>query len=95
GNACGYLASHGAFNGVSTAANNADPNNGTATSVFKPFTRTLASYAGQNVKIRFRVSTDGGAEFSGVWLDDINLGGSGIEKIFRNGFETPGPFECQ
>ncbi|MDC8011317.1 S8 family serine peptidase [Tahibacter soli] len=95
GNACGYLASHGAFNGVSTAASNADPNNGTATSVFKPFTRTLASYAGQNVKIRFRFSTDGGAEFSGVWLDDINLGGSGIEKIFRNGFETPGPFECQ
>ncbi|HEY6943219.1 S8 family serine peptidase, partial [Dokdonella sp.] len=28
-NACGYAASHGAFNGVTTAGSNADPNNGT------------------------------------------------------------------
>jgi hypothetical protein len=95
GNACGYAASQGAFNGVSTVASNEDPNNGTATAVFKPFTRTLASYVGQNVKIRFRFSTDGGAEYSGVWLDDISLGGSGADRIFRNGFDpATGPFQC-
>ncbi|MEO8669851.1 MAG: S8 family serine peptidase [Tahibacter sp.] len=84
-NACGYAASHGAFSGVSTAASNADPNNGTAVAVFKPFTRTLASVVGQTVKIRWRFSSDGGAEFSGAFIDEVSLGG---DSLFKDSFDT-------
>jgi hypothetical protein len=89
GNACGYAASHGAFNGVSTAASNADPGNGTATPVFKPFSADLSSHVGQPVRIRWRFSSDGGAEFAGFWLDQIQLGDSAaLDLVFRNGFES-------
>jgi len=75
-NACGYIASHGAFNGVTTAGSNADPGNGTATAVFKPFTTSLASYAGQNVKIRWRFSSDPASGFSGFFLDQVQISGA-------------------
>jgi hypothetical protein len=75
-NACGYVASHGAFNGVTTAASNADPNNGTATAVFKPFATSLASYVGQNVKIRWRFSSDPASGFSGFFLDQVQVSGA-------------------
>ncbi|HVJ62590.1 MAG TPA: S8 family serine peptidase [Tahibacter sp.] len=94
GNTCGYAAAHGAFNGVTTAASNEDPNNGTATAIFKPFTRTLAAYVGQTVKIRYRFSSDGGAEFSGFFIDDISLGGSGADRLFRDSFDPAGAFGC-
>jgi Subtilase family len=92
-NACGYAATHGAFTGVTTAASNNSSANGSAVAVFKPFTRTLAAYVGQNIRIRWRLSSDGGAEFSGAFLDQINLGG---EVIFKDSFDplTPG-FECE
>jgi hypothetical protein len=64
-NACAYLASHGAFSGVSTAASNADPNNDTATPTFKPFTKDLSSYVGQTVMIRWRFSSDPAAGYEG------------------------------
>ena len=67
-NACNYPPTHGAFTGVTTAASNADPNNGTATAVFKPFTRDLSTYAGQSVRIRWRITSDGSAEFAGAVL---------------------------
>ncbi|TCO42780.1 S8 family serine peptidase [Dokdonella fugitiva] len=75
-NACGYAASHGAFNGVTTAGSNADPNNGGATAVFKPFTTSLASYAGQNVQIRWRFSSDPAAGFAGFFLDQVQITGA-------------------
>ena len=75
-NACGFLPSHGAFNGVTTASSNADPNNGTATAVFKPFTTSLASFAGQNVKIRWRFSSDPAAGFSGFFIDQVQISGT-------------------
>lgn len=75
-NACGYAASHGAFNGVSTASSNADPGNGTAVAVFKPFSASLASFVGQTVKIRWRFSSDPAAGFSGFFLDQVQINGT-------------------
>ncbi|UXI66545.1 S8 family serine peptidase [Tahibacter amnicola] len=92
GNACGYAGSHGAFAGVSTAGSNADPNNGTATAVFKPFTVDLSSYAGQNVKIRWRLASDGGVTFAGFFLDEVRIGNP--DRLFFDGFE-PSLFMCQ
>ena len=56
-NTCGYPASHGAFNGVTTAASNANPGNGTVAAIFKPFTANLSAYVGQTVRIRWRISS--------------------------------------
>jgi hypothetical protein len=75
-NACGYAAAHGAFNGVSTAASNADPGNGVSVAVFKPFATNLATFAGQNVKIRWRFSSDPAAGFSGFFLDQVQISGA-------------------
>jgi hypothetical protein len=86
-NACGFAAAHGAFTGVSTAAANADPNNGTATAVFKPFAKDLSSYAGQTVRIRWRMSSDPASAYLGFLLDQVRIG-NGV--IFADGFEeTP------
>ncbi|MBO9664585.1 S8 family serine peptidase [Dokdonella sp.] len=88
GNGCNFPTSRRAFNGVSTASNAADPNNDTATPVFRSFGSDLASYAGQTVKIRWRFSSDGGAEYSGFWLDEVSIGNGGpTDVIFANGFE--------
>jgi len=89
-NACAFPASHGAFSGVSTAASNADPNNGTATAVFKPFTRDLSDYVGQTVRIRWRMSTDPAAGFDGFFLDEVKIVGTGNgdnDRIFGDGFD--------
>ena len=75
-NACAYPASHGAFNGVSTVSNNADPNNGSAAAVFKPFTTSLASHVGQEVRIRWRFSSDPAAGFDGFFLDQVQVTGA-------------------
>lgn len=75
-NACGFIASHGAFNGVTTAASNADPNNGSATAVFKPFGVNLGAYVGQTALIRWRFSSDPAAGFSGFFLDQVQVSGA-------------------
>jgi Subtilase family len=94
GNVCGYAASHGAFNGVTTATSNADPGNGTAVAVFKPFSANLASFAGQTVKIRWRFSSDSGAEFNGAYIDEISLGGTITDRIFSDAFESSASLIC-
>lgn len=91
GNACGYLYTQGAFNGVSTVDNPADPNNADATPAFLSFGADLAAYAGQTVRIRWRFSSDSNTEFSGFWLDEVRIGsGASGELIFANGFEESG-----
>jgi len=75
-NACGYAASHGAFNGVTTVVSNADPGNGAVNAIFKPFTTNLASYAGQTVQVRWRFSSDPGTAFDGYFLDQIQITGA-------------------
>jgi hypothetical protein len=87
-NACGFAASHGAFNGVTTTASNANPGNGTATAVFKPFSADLTPFVGQTVQVRWRFSSDPGAEFDGFYLDQVQLGTPGpSDVVFADGFE--------
>lgn len=92
-NACGYPSTHGAFTGVTTPTANNSSANGT-TSVYKPFTRDLASYAGQNVRIRWRVTADSNTEFAGAFIDGISLGGSALDRLFADGFESNSQFNC-
>ncbi len=75
-NGCAFPASQGAFSGVSTAGSNADPNNGTATPVFKPFTTNLSAYVGQTVMLRWRLSTDPAAGYNGFALDEVRIDGA-------------------
>ena len=72
---------------MTTAGSNADPNNGGATAVFKPFTTSLASYAGQNVQIRWRFSSDPAANFLGFLLDGVHISGATTDQIFADGFD--------
>jgi hypothetical protein len=90
-NACGYDASHGAFNGVSTASSNADPNNGTANAVFKPFTTDLGAFAGQSVMIRWRFSSDPASNFAGFFLDEVHVNAATADTIFADGFDGASP----
>ena len=64
------------FNGVTTASSNADPNNGSATAVFKPFGASLAGFVGQTVQIRWRFSSDPAAGFDGFFLDEVQISGA-------------------
>jgi hypothetical protein len=87
GNLCGYPAAHGAFNGATTAASNSAANTTPmANVVFKPFTSSLAAYAGQNVIVRWRVSSDANTDFGGFWLDTVKIGGA--DAVFTDGFEA-------
>lgn len=87
-NACGYAATQGAFTGVSTTLLNNDPNNGSANAVFKPFAKDLSAYAGQTVRIRWRMSSDPATGYLGFLLDDVRIG---TDLIFADGFEAPLP----
>ena len=91
-NACGYPNGKGIFSGVSTATSNADPDNGIATAVFKPFTANLASYAGQTVKLRWRLSSDPASNGLGMFLDQVRIGDADL--IFRNSFDSS-VYMCQ
>jgi len=101
GNGCNFPASHGAFNGVSTVSNPANPGNGTVPSVFLPWSTDLSAYEGQSVRIRWRFTSDGGAEFSGFFLDEVHIGGSTtVDEIFSDGFDGSnrpegGQYMCQ
>jgi len=57
-NACGYAASHGAFNGSSGGA-------------FNSYSSDLSAYHGQTVLIRWSLSTDPGSEEEGFYLDEV------------------------
>ncbi len=61
-NACGFAPSHGAFNG---------PAGNGAPTAWTQYANDLSPWDGQTVQIRWRLSTDPGAEFEGFWLDDI------------------------
>ena len=56
-NACGYPSTHGAFSGSNT--------------YFQPFSHDLSAYSGQDVKIRWRLSTDPGVQMEGFYIDSI------------------------
>jgi Subtilase family len=86
GNLCGYAAAHGAFSGATTAASNAGPNETPMGSVvFKPFRSSLAAYAGQQVMLRWRVSSDSNTDYGGFWLDSVRIGGADV--VFDDTFD--------
>ncbi|UXI67618.1 S8 family serine peptidase [Tahibacter amnicola] len=90
-NACSYAASHGAFSGKTTASSNNAANNAAGAAVFKPFSRDLASLAGQTVKIRWRSSSDPATEFEGFFLDEVRIGN--VDILFKDGLE-PNAYMC-
>ncbi len=57
-NACGYAKTHGAFSAT----------NGS----FQTITHDLSAFAGQNVKVRWQLSSDPASEFEGFYIDSIN-----------------------
>jgi hypothetical protein len=80
-NACGYAATQTAFSGT-TGGN------------FNTFTTSLAAFVGQTVRIRWKFSSDPGAEEEGFYLDEVSVtNGSSPgmclnnELMFQDGFE--------
>ena len=63
-NACSYPSTHGAFTG---------PAQNDALTPWTSYTSSLATFAGQSVKIRWRLTTDPGASFDGFFLDSISI----------------------
>lgn len=63
-NACGYPANRGAFTGPQL--------NGQLTE-WTEYETDLSSFAGQSVRIRWRLTTDPGLEFEGFYLDTISI----------------------
>jgi len=63
-NECGYATTVKCFSG---------PNGNAAMTAWTSHTASLSSYAGHTVQIRWRLSTDPGAEYDGFYLDDIQI----------------------
>lgn len=91
-NACGFANGKGIYSGVTTATSNNDADNDNAVAVFKPFAANLSSFAGQTVKIRWRLSSDPGLSYPGMFLDQIRIGTA--DRLFKDGFETSN-YVCQ
>ncbi len=80
GNGCGYPPSQGAFTGSSGG-------------VFVNRNRDLSAFAGQTVQLRWRFTSDSGAEEEGFYLDDVQISNASTPgscqglTLFANGFE--------
>ena len=48
----------------------------------------LAAYAGQTIRVRFRLGSDSAAGNDGWWLDDIAVQSCTTNLIFNDGFFT-------
>jgi hypothetical protein len=81
GNACGYPAGQGAFSGP--------PGNGALTP-WTLYQTDLSAFAGQSVMIRWRFTSDGGVEFQGFYLDDVQ-----VTNVNLPGDCTPTPVSLQ
>jgi carboxypeptidase T len=84
GNACG----------IPISGNNTvfSQNIGTPAYTASPYTGSLAAYAGQSVKLRWRFSTDGGATAKGWWIDDIAITNAVLPGVCSAG-SAPTPKE--
>lgn len=81
GNGCGYPTTQGVFAGSTSGA-------------FVNRTRSLTSFAGQTIQVRWRFTSDGAAEEEGFYLDDVQVtnGSSPAacgppDDLFEDGFE--------
>ncbi len=68
-NACSFASTVKCFTG---------PSGNAALSAWTSHTANLAAYAGHNVQIRWRLSSDPGAEYDGFYLDDISITYAGV-----------------
>jgi len=84
GNACGFPTS-----GANTVFSRS-----TTTPAYSasPYTGSLADYADQEIKIRFRLSTDEGVNESGWWIDDVRVTNALVPGICSAG-AAPSPKE--
>jgi hypothetical protein len=80
-NACGFPAEKAAFTGSSNG-------------LFEAHTSSLAAFAGQNIQIRWRFSSDPGVEEEGFYLDNIQVSNASVPNacavtgfLFRDSFE--------
>lgn len=80
-NACGYAATQAAFTGSSANA-------------FNTFSSSLAAFAGQNVRVRWRFTSDPGSEEEGFYLDEVSVTNASTpgmclnnEVLLKDGFE--------
>ncbi len=85
GNACGFPT--GGTNTVFSLGNSA-PEYGSS-----PFTGSLAAYNDQEIRFRFRLSTDGGATNDGWWVDDLTVTNAWIPGTCASGL-PPAPMEA-
>lgn len=69
GNSCGIPVTTPAFSG---------PRGNSSLSGWSYFSHDLSSYAGGSVKIRWRLSSDGAANYEGFYLDDITITNASI-----------------
>jgi hypothetical protein len=77
-NACGYPRTHGAFNG---------PADNSALTAWTTYQTNLSpAYDGKTVRVRWRFSSDPGAEFDGFYLDAIS-----VTNVRVPGSCTPAP----
>jgi hypothetical protein len=81
GNACGYPTTQGAFSG---------PAGNPGLTPWTQYQTDLSAFAGQSVMIRWRFTSDGGVEFEGFFLDDVQ-----ITNVDLPGSCTPTPVELQ
>ncbi|MGC8762902.1 MAG: S8 family serine peptidase [Acidobacteriota bacterium] len=79
-NACAYPPSQGCFSGP---AGNVEPTPWTR------FTHNLSAFSGQTVRIRWRLSTDPGAEYEGFFLDDIEISGASVPEACAGPSDDP------
>lgn len=82
GNGCGFPTTRGVYSGSSSGN-------------FLSKTRSLASFAGQTVQLRWRFTSDGAAEEEGFYLDDVQVTNASTpaactsSELLRDGFESP------
>jgi len=85
GNACGFVTG-----GAGTAFSRT---NTTPVYPASAYTGSLGTYANQTVKLRWRVSTDGGTTAAGWWVDDIKVTGALLPGTCATG-AAPNPKEA-
>ncbi len=85
GNECGFPTSSG---NTVFSHENADPQYTT-----DPWTGSLAAYSGKEVKLRFRISSDGGVTKAGWWVDDITVSNAWVPSECDPGV-PPNPQEA-
>jgi hypothetical protein len=85
GNACGFPKSYGATVFSRTYATPAYP--------VSDYTGSLAAFAGKDIKLRWRISSDATGTGKGWWVDDIAVTNATFNQTCATATPTSGPLE--